>query len=128
MKIVKVLYLDLRTGYLPDLTNEHKIRLKVTHKAPGYGPTEGYYILPGTCEAIQKLTENHEVDLVIIGNNNDIGIAQAMHVAPDMREKTIVVWNLFRPGIEQAYAKMGFRHFCSRQNLRTLLPKILTAA
>lgn len=80
------------------------------------------------CQQITLMTSNNKVDIVIIGNNLGAGVAKARAVADAMRDRTVVVWNVYRKGDESTYAKLGFKRFGSRSDLPDILSAMLGAS
>lgn len=80
---------------------------------------------PKLCGIIKKMTKRRKIGIVIIGNNEGIGFLRAKFVASEMKKNTVVVWGSYRKGDEKEYADMGFKHFCSRTELRDTIKKLL---
>ncbi len=80
------------------------------------------------CEEIRELTSQHQVDLVIIGNNLGGGLKMAAFVHEDLLPKTVVVWNSYRDEETVPYAKMGIRHFGTRDQITQIIQNILGAS
>jgi|GEM_PF-2692605 len=125
MRIVKVLFLDNAPQFLPNL-DSHDIKLEVVQEDV-FG-TRVYDAPPNVCEAVNKLTTGKEVDIVVVGNNMESGIPKSKAIADDMKNMTIVVWNAYHEGTESPYAALGFKHFGSRRDLKTIIPKLLGIA
>lgn len=143
MKIVKVLYLDddfwiWYLGELPeasphpkkDLTEEdlkigRGMKLEVIRQ-DSIAKHQAYKDAPDPLRtAIKTMTENKEVDIVVVGNNWQSGLTRAREIADDLKAKTIVVWHRYEPEAEKPYAELGFQHFCSRRDLRKKLKELL---
>lgn len=143
MKIMKVLFLDddfwiWYLGELPEVSANPKenltekdlkvgrsMRLEVIRQ-DSIAKHQTYKDAPDPLRmAIKTMTENKEVDIVVVGNNWQNGLTRAREIADDLKEKTIVVWHRYQPGAEKPYAKLGFQHFCSRRDLRKKLKELL---
>lgn len=63
-------------------------------------------------------------DAVLIGNNLGVGVgvAQARALPPDMRERTMIRWNMYLSGDERPYVDLGFTHFGNRMSIRADYP------
>jgi hypothetical protein len=143
MKIVKVLYLDddfwiWYLGEVPDLSADLKKDLTEKDLKIGRGMRlevirehsivrhKAYHDAPEpVVKAIKTMTENKEVDIVVVGNNWQNGLTRAREIAEDLKPKTIVVWHDYQPGAEKPYAELGFQHFCRRRDLRKKLKELL---
>lgn len=125
MRTVRVLQwddLDFHTYTL----KEKGVRVETVKLEVFFGSR--YRVLPEICAKARRCTEAKEVDLVILGNNVGTGLANAKFIADAMKEKTIVVWYDYSLGQEAPYADMGFKHFCSRNDLEKLIPTVLGLA
>ncbi|MCA9485372.1 MAG: hypothetical protein KC506_00845 [Nanoarchaeota archaeon] len=79
-------------------------------------------------ENIRRLTQDGEVDYVVIGNNRGAGVVKASAVAEDMRaNRTCIVWNEYFSGAEIFYVGLGINYFISRRDLGVHLEKYLRA-
>jgi hypothetical protein len=123
MKIVKVLLLDDAPWFLPDLEAQG-VKIEVIQEGL-WGTLSVYEARPKTLEIIKRLTENKEVDLIVVGNNMGAGVPKAMAIADAMKEQTIVVWNYYCKGDEAPYSAIGFKQFGSRTALERLVPALL---
>ncbi len=124
MRTVKVLVLDdTAQGHLPML-HDQGVRFEVIQYG-SIAKLTAYQVSEGELEDVASMTERKAVDLVVIGNNTGVGVQKARAVAEAMRPMTVVVWNFYCKGDEEPYAALGFKHFCSRSDLRKIVPTVL---
>jgi len=76
--------------------------------------------IPAEVQQIRQITSEH-VDAIIIGNNVGAGVSRAREIRPEMRDKTMIVWNDYCPGNEAPYAALGFQYFGSRDDIDVFL-------
>jgi hypothetical protein len=85
-----------------------------------------YHPTPQLFNAIQAVTADGNIDIVVIGNNNGAGLYKAVCVANELRSKTIIIWNVYVPGHdEKEYQRLGYTHFASRGNLYKSILELL---
>lgn len=86
----------------------------------------GYTVPDETRLLTRRLTQAHEVDLVILGNNQPAGVVLAECIDESMCSRTIIVWNEYLPGKEAGYKpkELGFRFFCSWGDLPAYLQQV----
>lgn len=85
---------------------------------PAVLSTKPYEADPDVCAVLEKITRMCAADVVILGNNLGAGLAKAVHIAGDMRSRTIVVWNdPPHEAVTAPYRTLGFTRFCTRTEL-----------
>ena len=89
------------------------------------GEKDVYKSSPEVCRKITELTESGEVGLVIIANNQYVGVTKAMAVAQEMKIRTIIAWTKYTQGDEEPYARLGFTRFGSRNDLPQMIADVL---
>jgi len=81
------------------------------------GNPDVYRYTPALLDRL-RACQGNEFDLVILGNNQGIGILKAHSLCDDLRVKTIVVSNMgLDPDIDEAYDKLGFTKRMTRSEL-----------
>jgi hypothetical protein len=105
--------LKIRTDEVLDLRGT---RMSVYH------PTHALF------NAIQNITKHGNIDIVVIGNNNGAGLYKAAYVNPTLRERTVIIWNLYTPGLDDAeYKALGYTRFLSRHKLHEVIRELMLA-
>jgi hypothetical protein len=121
-KTIRVLYLEHSPVFLERL-RDFDFNFELIHISPENqfcrSINDPVYLSPNQqqSETIIDLTKNQRIDLIVVGNNCEVGLAWAELIAQEMRSKTIIVWNNYRRGNEILYSRIGFAHFCSRVDL-----------
>ena len=133
MKKIKILFLDKKERYQEYIqdsiymdnlrTSLLKVEISVIFEeiiASGYKDT---YTSPNKefLKKVKELTETKEVQIVIIGNNMNVGYEKIQAVSNCLKQKTIITgnWEDISFGVDFLYQRMGFGvdSFCSRKDL-----------
>jgi hypothetical protein len=77
--------------------------------------SDGYGVSPRSLQLVREATPER-YDAVIVGNNLGTGLSKAANLPEPMRSRTMIVWNQYQPGVERAYAEMGFTRFGQRHS------------
>lgn len=128
MKTAKVLFLERPyfLAYILPALEDLGIRLEVVLQGD-LGEEDVYKSSSEVCREITRLTQSEKVDLVIVANNQYVGVSKAKAVADEMKDRTIIIWTRYVPGDEEPYAALGFTRFGSRDKLSEMIAEMLEA-
>ena len=90
-KVAKVLFLDFAPDYLPHLHDEG-IKLEFIEENPR-NRSAVYKFSGKVFRWIEEITKEQTFDLVIVGNNQGIGVHKASCIPETLKSKTIIVWH-----------------------------------
>lgn len=68
-------------------------------------------------QQIEGITSSNEIDYVVVGNNMGWGVPRAYAINQRMRDRTCIVWIIYRGRTHQQYSVAGFDTFLSRHEL-----------
>jgi hypothetical protein len=122
---VSILFLD---GFLQLLSDsaDSGPKLHVTNESQ-WNPDK-FKAPPALLTNIESFTWRNDFDLVILGDNDGVGLLKAQAIAPKTRPRTVVVWDDYKLGDEAPYVALGFKQFMSRRTLADHLLRFISAA
>jgi hypothetical protein len=115
---LKVLVLD---GFDP--INKHLSADTTTHVEVQLFRGTSEYTAQEPLLSFLRALQPYSYDLIIIGNNQGSGVTKAEAIPVALRPRAVVTWNDAPGGRVEAYRRLGYTHFVTRDKLLNYLDK-----